>query len=121
MARHLWDDARKDGISAEERQARLKAAAARNQRALVGSPRLAEALALRRELIGAGIASAENPSEDSLPTDPGQLHEMVLELRPSFAEELLWWARWLDGQGRESEAETARAAARRLDPAGLVE
>ncbi|MDH4029958.1 MAG: hypothetical protein OEU49_03815, partial [Chromatiales bacterium] len=54
-------------------------------------------------------------------TDQDQLHEMIIDLRPSFAEEFVWWATWLDAQGQESEADRARDAARRLDPAAVSE
>ena len=121
VARHLWENASQDGLSAPGRLARLKASAAHTQRALVHSPRLAEALALRRELAGAGVAPADSPHDGGLPSDPELLHEMILDLRPSFAEELVWWARWLETQGLESDAAAAREASKRLDPAGLID
>jgi TolB-like protein len=121
VARRLWQDARQDGVSAADREARLKAAAARTQRALVESPRLPDALALWRELLGTGVGQLEGPTDGALPTDPDRLHEIILELRPSFAEESRWWAHWLETQGRKPEAEAARASASRLDPAGLVD
>ena len=121
VGRQYWLDSQADGLTQKDRTARLNAAWAHTQRALNESPRLADALAIRRVLLAAGVGPSPGPESEPLPTDQDQLHEMIIDLRPSFAEEFVWWATWLDAQGQESEADRARDTARRLDPAAVSE
>jgi TolB-like protein len=121
VARLHWEDTRGEGVDDEDRKARLNAAWAHTQRALAEAPQLAEALSLRRVLLAADIESTS--VQDDAESRPGQqeLHEQIVDLRPSFAEEFDRWTDWLEGEGRRSDADRARDAARMLDPAGRLE
>ena len=122
-ARMHWQATLRDALPAGMGRARLHAAWTHAQLALRAEPDLADALALRRVLLAVG-AEDTAPGKDPpsrLTTDPDELHERVLALRPSFAEEYLWWSQWLARQGRQTEADEALTAARALDPAGTLE
>ncbi len=118
LARLHWLAASREGLSDEERQARLQAAWAHGQRALTEAPHLAEALAIRRVLLAAGMDPGPETDPAVTAADPETLHERIIELRPNYAEEYYWWSQWLESQGRRSDAMEALERARQLDRAG---
>lgn len=120
IARNLLRLAEGAGQDPGAAHARLDAAWAHTRQALQLAPDSAVALALRRELLARGLGEAETGGDPSLPPTPEALHQRIVELRPSYAQEYLWWAAWLESQGRHGEARAARETARELDPAGAL-
>ena len=121
VARLHWEDARDSSLKDEDRRARFSAAWAHTQRALGEAPQLAEALSLKRALLAEGIETASVQDGGERPPGQTELHEQIIDLRPSFAEEFDRWADWLEGEGRRADADRARDTARMLDPAGRLD
>jgi len=120
LARQHWIAASREGLSDGDRRARLQAALTHVHRALTEAPQLAEALAIQRALLAAGVKPGPE-AQTLLPAgDPTTLHERVIELRPSYAAEYYWWGQSLASEGRTAEASDALDKARRLDPVGKV-
>jgi len=120
IARLHWETSRTltpgENASDEEIRAHLEAAGAFTQRALNLDSLSAEALSMQRVLAVERI-SIQN---GKLP-DQHELHRKIMSLRPSFAEELMWWSEWLESQGNDAEAADIRAQNRKLDPLGSLQ
>jgi TolB-like protein len=121
VARLHWEDARDRALEDEDRRARFSAAWAHTQRALTEAPQLAEALSLRRVLLAEGIEPSSVEDDAEGPRGQQELHDQIIDLRPSFAEEFDRWAEWLQAEGRRTEADRAHETARALDPADRLE
>jgi TolB-like protein len=117
VARLHWEDARENALGDEDRRAKFSAAWAHTQRALAEAPQLAEALSLKRALLAEGIEPTSVRDDGGPPPGQTELHEQIINLRPSFAEEFDRWADWLEGEGRRTDADGAREKAYTLDPA----
>jgi TolB-like protein len=120
IARLLWRSTTVPDLPNTAVRAGLDAAWAHTQRALGLQPKLSEGLAMRRVLLAAGMKDSTGNKDLELAVDPEALHAQIIRLRPSFAEEYLWWAIWLESQGRHDEALSALTVAGRLDPSGRL-
>ena len=78
----------------------------------------ADLLANKILVLASGVTESGDKTKPRIFSDAEALHEKIISMRPSYANEYVWWGTWLERNGRNEEAKAAFTRAEELDLSG---